>query len=59
MSHYLTQPEEIDYILMTEEQDAQAGMQLATPFNQNTLNNSNLARTIQNHLPVINWQAID
>ncbi len=54
MSHYLTQPEEIDYILMTEEQDAQASIPLSTQSNQHTLNSSQITRTGQNNMPVSN-----
>lgn len=49
MTHYLTQPEEIDYILMAEKQDTEAGMPLATPLKQNRRNISDIARSVQNN----------
>ena len=54
MSHYLTQPEEIDYILMTEEQDTEADRPLSTQSAQQTANNAQFARVAQNSLPANN-----
>ena len=50
MSHYLTQPEEIDYILMNEEQDVE--MPFTVQSNLNPLSNSQLAGTTQRSMPV-------
>ena len=49
MSHYLTQPEEIDYILMMEQQESDADSPLDAPSGQHALNNSQLARLPQNN----------